>query len=104
MYYVFQNLIINGLKFNTSARPEIIIACDSTSEQYIFSVSDNGIGIAKEYGSQVYKMFKRLHNDNEYEGTGIGLAICKKIIDQYGGDIWFESQGTGTTFYFTIRK
>ena len=71
----------------------------------MFYVSDNGIGISKKYSAQVFQMFKRLHNENEYDGTGIGLAICKKIVELYHGEIWYESdESTGTTFYFTIRK
>jgi two-component system CheB/CheR fusion protein len=68
-------------------------------------VHDNGIGISKENSDIIFQMFKRLHNENEYDGTGIGLAICKKIVEYYNGEIWFESEaGKGTTFHFTIRK
>lgn len=105
LYHIFQNLIRNGIKFNTHARPEINIACHETEEFYMFYVADNGIGIPKKYMAQVFQMFKRLHNENEYDGTGIGLAICKKIVELYHGEIWYESdECTGTTFYFTIRK
>ena len=105
MYHVFQNLITNGLKFNKSARPEINIFWTNSLNYYTFSVRDNGIGISKEYSATIFQMFKRLHNENEYDGTGIGLAICKKIVEYYNGEIWFESEtGKGTTFHFTIRK
>jgi light-regulated signal transduction histidine kinase (bacteriophytochrome) len=105
LYHVFQNLIRNGLKFNNSSYPEINIACHETEQFYMFYVSDNGIGISKKYSAQVFQMFKRLHNESEYDGTGIGLAICKKIVELYNGEIWYESdESTGTTFYFTIRK
>ncbi|MFM2305863.1 MAG: hypothetical protein RLZZ367_532, partial [Bacteroidota bacterium] len=68
-------------------------------------VSDNGIGISKEYSTTIFQMFKRLHNEQDYDGTGIGLAICKKIVEYYHGEVWFDSaEGDGTTFYFTIRK
>jgi signal transduction histidine kinase len=105
LYHIFQNLIRNGLKFNNSEHPEVVISCGETTENYMFSVADNGIGIPKQYAPQIFQMFKRLHNENEYDGTGIGLAICKKIVELYNGEIWFESDGShGTTFYFTIRK
>jgi signal transduction histidine kinase len=105
LYHIFQNLIRNGLKFNKSETPEIDISWQDSEEYYIFSVADNGIGIPQQYAGQVFQMFKRLHTENEYDGTGIGLAICKKIVEHYNGQIWFESDGeNGTTFYFTIRK
>ena len=105
MYHVLQNLITNGLKFNKSANPEINVYWTNSLNYYTFSVHDNGIGISKEYSATIFQMFKRLHNENEYDGTGIGLAICKKIVEYYNGEIWFESEaGKGTTFHFTIRK
>ena len=105
MYHILQNLIKNGLKFNRSANPEINITYTELADHYKFAVQDNGIGISKDYAVQVFQMFKRLHNENEYDGTGIGLAICKKIVELYHGDIWYEGEeGVGTTFYFTIRK
>jgi signal transduction histidine kinase len=105
MYHILQNLIRNGLKFNTSVNPMIHISYTELPDYYKFAVQDNGIGISQEYAAQVFQMFKRLHNENEYDGTGIGLAICKKIVELYHGDIWYEStEGAGTTFYFTIRK
>jgi len=105
MYHVFQNLIRNGLKFNKSQHPEVNISWTESDEFYTFSVKDNGIGISKKYAVQVFQMFKRLHAENEYDGTGIGLAICKKIVEHYNGTIWFESEeGHDTTFFFTIRK
>ncbi len=105
MYHVFKNLINNGLKFNKSAIPEININWTNSLNYYTFTVSDNGIGISKEYSATIFQMFKRLHNENEYDGTGIGLAICKKIVEYYHGEIWFESEeGKGTMFHFTIRK
>ena len=105
MYHIFQNLITNGLKFNKSEKPEISINWTNSLNYYTFSVHDNGIGISKEYSATIFQMFKRLHNENEYDGTGIGLAICKKIVEYYNGEIWFESEtGKGTTFHFTIRK
>ena len=105
MYHVLQNLITNGLKFNKSEKPEINVYWTNSLNYYTFSVHDNGIGISKEYSATIFQMFKRLHTEHEYDGTGIGLAICKKIVEYYNGEIWFESEaGKGTTFHFTIRK
>ncbi len=105
MYHVFQNLISNGLKFNKSDKPEIEVSWTNSLNYYTFSVHDNGIGISKEYTTTIFQMFRRLHGEQEYDGTGIGLAICKKIVEYYHGEIWFESEaGKGTTFYFTVRK
>jgi light-regulated signal transduction histidine kinase (bacteriophytochrome) len=105
MYHILQNLINNGLKFNTTEAPEVTINWTNSLNHYTFSVSDNGIGISKEYSTTIFQMFKRLHNEHEYDGTGIGLAICKKIVEYYNGEIWFESEeGKGTTFFFSIRK
>lgn len=105
MYHVFQNLISNGLKFNKSEAPSIDISWTNSLNYYTFSVHDNGIGISKEYSATIFQMFKRLHTEQEFDGTGIGLAICKKIVEYYHGEIWFESRAEkGTTFYFTIRK
>ena len=105
MYHIFQNLIRNGLKFNKSEYPEVNISWDETEDSYKFSVSDNGIGISQKFAKQVFQMFKRLHAEDVYDGTGIGLAIAKKIVENYNGEIWYESDGEhGTTFCFTIRK
>jgi signal transduction histidine kinase len=105
MYHVFQNLISNGLKFNKSEAPRIDVSWTNSLNHYTFSVHDNGIGISKEYSTTIFQMFKRLHTEQEFDGTGIGLAICKKITEYYHGDIWFDSSAEkGTTFYFTIRK
>ncbi len=105
MYHVFQNLISNGLKFNKKENPQININWTNSLNYYTFSVSDNGIGISKEYSTTIFQMFKRLHNETDYDGTGIGLAICKKIVEYYHGEVWFDStEGEGTTFHFTIRK
>lgn len=105
LYHVFQNLINNGLKFNKSEHPQIDINWTNSLNYYTFSVRDNGIGLSQSYAETIFQMFKRLHHEKDYEGTGIGLAICKKIIEYYHGEIWFESEiGKGTTFYFTVRK
>lgn len=102
---VFHNLIINAIKFNSSSPPIIHIECKETPSYWLFSVQDNGIGIDNAYKSKIFEIFKRLHSRTEYEGTGIGLAICKRIVTRHGGEIWFESEpGKGTTFLFTISK
>lgn len=105
IHHVFQNLIANGIKFNTNQNPLVLVDYSEQKDTYTFSVKDNGIGLDPAYASSVFQMFKRLHTDNEFEGTGIGLAVCKKIVNFYHGDIWLESQpGKGTTFFFTVKK
>lgn len=103
---VFQNLITNAIKFTPpDVNPKITIKSRDVGDFWEFSVQDNGIGIAPEYHERIFILFKKLHNKTEYEGTGIGLAICKKIIEKHGGRIWVESEtGKGATFYFTIPK
>jgi PAS domain S-box-containing protein len=102
---LFANLVGNALKYNSSLEPHITISATTTDDSHIFSVSDNGIGIAPEYKEQIFEIFKRLHTSNEYEGTGVGLAICSKIVDTYGGKIWVESEpGKGSTFFFSLDK
>lgn len=103
---LFQNLITNGLKYRRpDVTPRLQIQVQDQGDQYEFSISDNGIGIAPQHYDRVFQVFQRLHNRNEYPGTGIGLATCKKVIDIYGGQIWIDSTvGTGSTFYFTIPK
>lgn len=103
IHHIFQNLIANGIKFNTDISPEVQISCTQVGDKHIFRVRDNGIGIESQYRDKLFQMFKRLHNETEFEGTGIGLAVCKKIVNFYGGDIWFESEpGRGTSFYFSL--
>lgn len=101
---LFQNLISNAVKFKGERTPEIIISGKKEQNEYLFSVKDNGIGIQKEYASKLFVIFQRLNTKDKYPGTGIGLAICKKIVEKHGGKIWFESEfGQGTTFYFTLK-
>jgi signal transduction histidine kinase len=100
---IFQNLIGNALKYRQTDVPRIEIRAQRSGSSWVFSVSDNGIGIDKQYAEYVFGLFKRLHAGPEYAGTGIGLAICKKIVDRYGGRIWVESElGKGSTFLFSI--
>lgn len=105
MSMLLTNLIGNAITYNTSAHPQVMIDCETTNEEYIFSISDNGIGIEEQYRKQVFEIFQRLHNSGEYNGTGVGLAICSKIADNYGGKIWVESEpGQGSVFYFSLSK
>ena len=101
---LFQNLISNGLKFTVKDRaPVVEVTCECKDGQYIFSIKDNGIGISEKNLEKVFEMFRRLHTREEYEGTGIGLATCKRIVSTWGGDIWVESvEGEGSTFLFTV--
>jgi PAS domain S-box-containing protein len=107
---LFQNLISNGLKYNESARPEITVGMvaggNGQADTHVtLYVRDNGIGIEPRFHDQIFKIFRRLHRREEYEGTGAGLAICKKIIEAHGGKIWVESElGKGATFYFTLPR
>jgi signal transduction histidine kinase len=100
---VFQNLIGNALKFRGPDRPSIHVSAGKKGREWVFSVADNGIGIAPEHAEMIFVIFKRLHTRAEYAGSGIGLSICKKIIERQGGRIWVESQlGQGATFKFTL--
>ncbi|HZX58859.1 MAG TPA: PAS domain S-box protein [Mucilaginibacter sp.] len=103
---VFQNLVSNSLKYQKAAVPAVItVSCKETKTHYQFSVKDNGIGIAPEYFDKIFIIFQRLHNKDEYSGTGMGLAIAKKIVENLGGKIWVESkEGKGSVFYFTLLK
>jgi len=99
---LFQNLIGNGIKFNKEI-PQIHISAKGQSREYVFSVRDNGIGLDPKDSDKIFAVFHRLHSKSEYPGTGIGLAICKKIVERHGGRIWVESEpGKGSTFYFTL--
>ncbi|STX29669.1 two-component sensor histidine kinase [Legionella beliardensis] len=102
--FVFQHLISNAIKFCTQT-PEILIEVKEKEKEWLFMVHDNGIGIAKEYYGQIFIIFKRLNTRNKFPGSGIGLAICKKIIERHAGRIWVESVvGVGSTFFFTLPK
>jgi signal transduction histidine kinase len=100
---VLQNLIGNAIKFHGDEPPRIEVASQEGSRNWTISVKDNGIGIDPKNHDKLFQMFQRLHTSEKYPGTGIGLAISKKIVERHGGHIWFESEpGKGSTFYFTI--
>lgn len=104
MVQLFQNLISNGIKYRgTSSRPHITIQAEQNLGRWMFSIRDNGIGIDPKYSDTIFDMFARLHSKSEYPGTGMGLAICKKIVSSHGGNIWVESKpGEGSIFMFTL--
>jgi len=101
---LFQNLVSNAIKYHKpDVTPIIHIGVQKEGNNWQFSVADNGIGIEEKYAERIFKIFQRLHTRDEYPGTGIGLAVCKRIVDRHGGKIWIKSSlGEGTTFYFTI--
>ncbi len=102
---LFQNLISNAIKFRGTETPYIIIRAKEEADHILFSVTDNGIGIGDQYQERIFVMFQRLNNRKDYEGSGIGLSICQKIVHKLGGRIWLKSkEGIGTTFYFTLSK
>ena len=105
MKHLFQNLIVNGIKFHGEKQPKIHISVVEEDKDWLFIVQDNGIGIDSKYAESIFDVFKRLHTRKEYSGTGIGLSICRKIVNRHGGEIWIESNlGKGSKFYFTIPK
>ncbi len=100
-----QNLCENALKFKSENKPVIDVTVEEREQEWLFAVRDNGIGIESKFYNRIFVIFQRLHTRDQYEGTGIGLAVCKKIVERHGGEIWVESEyGNGSTFYFTIKK
>lgn len=102
---LFQNLTENGIKYNTNAKRTIQISVTESPVEWLFHIKDNGIGFDQQYAQQIFKIFKRLHTDGEFQGTGIGLTICQKVVEKHGGQIWAESKkGEGSNFFFTLPK
>lgn len=101
---LFQNLVSNAVKFNTSERPRVAVTANRTGTLWEFAVADNGIGIDPAHFDRIFQVFQRLHTRDTFEGTGIGLSVCRKIVERHGGTIWPESvKGQGTTFRFTLK-
>jgi len=100
---LFQNLIGNAVKFHGQEPVQVDISAKRKDGDWVFAIRDNGIGIAPEQRERIFLIFQRLHHRSEYPGTGIGLALCHRIVERHGGRIWVESEvGKGSTFYFTL--
>ena len=104
MLELFENLMGNAVKFHGAESPRVHIGASRLGEQWLLFIRDNGIGIDPQYNEQVFGIFQRFHSQVQYPGTGIGLAISRRIIERHGGRIWVDSEpGKGTTFYFTLQ-
>jgi len=106
LYQLLQNLINNGLKYQkANATPKVHVGLTDSGDEWIISVRDNGIGMNEKHLSKIFEVFQRLHRRSEYAGTGIGLSICRKVIERHGGKIWVESEiDHGSTFFFSLPK
>jgi light-regulated signal transduction histidine kinase (bacteriophytochrome) len=105
LVHLFQNLIGNALKFRAKAPPRVHVSAELNGHGWVFSVRDNGIGLDQQFADRIFLVFQRLHGREEYPGTGIGLAICRRIVEHHGGRIWVESEtGKGATFHFTLAS
>ena len=102
---LFQNLISNAIKFRSESVPRVVVKASGASGRWLFTVSDNGIGLDMQHATRIFQMFQRLHELGRYEGSGIGLAIAKRIVERHGGTISVDSQpGRGTTFSFSLKR
>ena len=100
---MFANLVSNAIKYTDDEPPHVEITAHRRGDRWAFSVADDGIGIDSAYADQIFEVFNRLHTGEEYEGVGIGLALCRKIVDHHGGDIWVDTEpGAGTTVFVTV--
>jgi light-regulated signal transduction histidine kinase (bacteriophytochrome) len=101
---LFQNVVGNAIKYRSAAPPRVHVSAQNrTGEEWIFSMRDNGLGIETQFFEKIFVMFQRLHGRNEFSGTGIGLALCKKIAERHGGRMWVESEpGNGSVFYLAL--
>ena len=105
MVILLENLVGNAVKYREKTAPQIQIKAKKEGKVWVFSIQDNGIGIDPEYQDRIFQIFQRLHTQEEYSGTGMGLAIAKRIVERHGGRIWFESEeGKGATFFFTVPR
>jgi signal transduction histidine kinase len=103
LHQLLQNLISNAIKFRGASPPCIVVKAEPAGAQWAFSVADNGIGLEMRFAERIFQMFQRLHELGRYEGSGMGLALCKRIVERHGGRIWVESTpGLGTSFHFTL--
>lgn len=102
---LFGNLVSNAIKYNKADPPRVEISAEGTPDEWVFTVADNGIGIDPEYSDRVFEVFNRLHHDDEYSGTGIGLSLCQEIVENHGGDIRVDSEpGEGSTFSVSLPR